>query len=67
MQPGAYGSLSLEMIRLIDQYKEGLMSSEEFEFLVREITEVKAAQVLANDEENCRMIVAIGRTILSAV
>lgn len=67
MQSGRYGSLSLEMLRIVEQYQAGLMSSEEMEFLVREITEVRAAQELADDEENCRMLVAVGRTILAAV
>lgn len=63
-EPSKMGSLAYEMMLIVDQYNNQLMSREEFEYLVKEIAEVKAAQYLADDEKASRWIVAVASSLL---
>lgn len=64
-EPSKMGSLAYEMMLIVDQYNNQLMSREEFEYLVKEIAEVKAAQHLADDEKASRWLVAVASSLLS--
>ena len=64
-EPTKLGTLSYEMMLIVDQYNNQLMSREEFEYLVKEIASVKAAQHLADDENASRWIVSIASALLS--
>jgi len=65
MEPTKLGTLSYEMMLIVDQYNNQLMSREEFEYLVKEIANVKAAQHLADDEKSSRWIVSVASALLS--
>jgi hypothetical protein len=64
-EPTKLGTLSYEMMLIVDQYNQQLMSREEFEYLVKEISNVKAAQHLADDENASRWIVSVASALLS--
>ena len=65
MEPTKLGTLSYEMMLIVDQYNNQLMSREEFEYLVKESANVKAAQHLADDEKSSRWIVSVASALLS--
>ena len=64
-EPTKLGTLAYEMMLITDQYNQQLMSHEEFEYLVKEIANVKAAQNLADDENASRWIVSVASALLS--
>jgi len=64
-EPTNLCTLSYEMMLIVDQYNNQLMSREEFEYLVKEIASVKAAQHLADDENASRWIVSVASALLS--
>ena len=64
-EPTKLGTLAYDMILIVDQYNQQLMSREEFEYLVKEIASVKAAQHLADDENASRWIVSVASALLS--
>lgn len=65
MEPTKLGSLAYEMTLIVDQYNNQLMSRDEFEYLIREIANVKAAQHLADDENASRWVVSVASALLS--
>jgi hypothetical protein len=66
-QGGPAAQLANELLVLTDQRATGELSQEEFDYLVREIADIRAQQDLANDEIACRWIVAAALAVLSAV
>ena len=64
-EPSKLGTLSYEMMMIVDQYNNNLMSRDEFEYLVKEIANVKAAQHLADDENASRWIVSVATALIS--
>ena len=64
---GAAGFLATELLSFNDQYSRGELNKEEYEFLVKEIANIKAKQELANDEVACRWIVAAAEGLLAVV
>lgn len=64
---GPAAQLANELLVLADKKAIGELSQEEFEYLVREIADIRAQQDLANDEIACRWIVAAAQAIISVV
>ena len=64
---GPAAQLANELLVLADKKAIGELSQEEFEYLVREIADIRAQQELANDEIACRWIVAAAQAIISVV
>lgn len=56
-QGGPAAGLANELLKISDDYAKGDLSKEEYEFLINEIADVRAAQELANDELACRFII----------
>jgi len=64
---GPASTLANELLVLREQYESGELSIEEFQFLVQQVAEVKAAQELATDEQAFRYIVSAASAILMVV
>lgn len=64
-EPTKLGSLAYEMMLITEQFNNQLMSRDEFEYLVKEIANVKAAQHLADDENASRWIVSVASALVS--
>ncbi len=64
---GPAAQLANELLVLTDKKAIGELSQEEFEYLVREIADIRAQQDLANDEIACRWIVAAAQAVLAVV
>lgn len=61
--PGPAGVLANELLVLREQYENRELNTEEYQFLVNQIAEVRAAQDLSNDEQACRYIVAAAQAL----
>lgn len=66
-QGGPAAQLANELLVLTDQRAIGELSQEEFEYLVKEIADIRAQQDLANDEIACRWIIAAAKAVISVV
>jgi hypothetical protein len=64
---GPAAQLANELLVLTDKKAIGELNQEEFEYLVREIADIRAQQDLANDEIACRWIVAAAQAVLAVV
>lgn len=64
---GARGLLANEMLEFYNQYTQGQLSKEEYQFLMDDIANVKAQQQLADDEIACRWFVAAASALISMV
>ena len=64
---GPASVLANELLVLRQQYESQELSLEEFQFLVQQVAEVKAAQELASDEQALRYIVAAASAIAMVV
>jgi hypothetical protein len=64
---GPAASLSNEILVIQENYEQGQLSHEEYQYLISEIAQVRAQQELASDEIACRWIVAAAKALLSAV
>jgi len=64
---GPAAALANELLVLREQYENNELSLEEYQFLVQQIAEVKAAQELSTDEQACRYIVAAAKAISMVV
>jgi len=64
---GPAAQLANELLVLTDKKAIGELNQEEFEYLVREIADVRAQQDLSNDEIACRWIVAAAQAVLAVV
>ena len=64
---GPAAVLANELLVLTDQYQAGQLSKEEYQFLVQQIAEVRAAQELATDEQAMRYIVQAASALMTVV
>lgn len=66
-QGGPAASLANELLVIRDNYEQGQLTQEEYQYLLQEIADIRAQQQLATDEIACRWIVAAAKTLISAV
>jgi len=59
--------LANELLVLREQYESQQLTLEEFQFLVQQVAEVKAAQELSTDEQALRYIVSAATAISMVV
>jgi len=64
---GPAHDLANELLVIADQYQSGELNREEYEYLVKEIADVRAQQELAHDEIACRYIVDAAIMLLAIV
>ena len=64
---GPAASLANELLVLAEQYQSGQLSTEEYQFLLQQIAEVRAAQELASDEQALRYIVQAASVLATVV
>lgn len=64
---GPAAALSNELLVLTEQYQTGQLSKEEYQFLLQQIAEVRAAQELATDEQAMRYIVQAASALMTVV
>lgn len=64
---GPAASLANELLVLREQYETGQLNLEEYQFLVQQVAEVKAAQELSTDEQAFRYIVSAANAISMVV
>ena len=62
---GPAAALANELLVIRQQYEQGQLSLEEYQFLIQQLAEVKAAQELSNDEQAVRFIVSAAKTLYS--
>jgi len=60
---GPASVLANELLVLREQYENQELSLEEYQYLITQIAEVRAAQELSNDEQACRYIVAAAQAL----
>jgi len=61
---GPAAKLANELLVIREQYESNELSLEEYRFLLKEISDVRAQQELANDELACRYIIAAASAML---
>ena len=64
---GPAASLANELLVLAEQRQAGQLSTEEYQFLLQQIAEVRAAQELASDEQAMRYIVQAANVLATVV
>ena len=64
---GPAASLANELLVLHDQYQSGELSKEEYQYLVEQVAQVRAAQELSTDEQAMRFIVSAASAIMMVV
>lgn len=64
---GPAASLANELLVLAEQRQAGQLSAEEYQFLLQQIAEVRAAQELASDEQAMRYIVQAANVLATVV
>ena len=64
---GAAAALANDILVITEHYQNGELTREEFEYLMLEISNVKAQQELADDEIACRWVIYAAQAVLSAV
>jgi hypothetical protein len=64
---GPASSLANELLVLHDQYQSGELSKEEYQYLVEQVAQVRAAQELSTDEQAVRFIVTAASAIMMVV
>lgn len=60
---GPAAALANEILVLREQYENSELNAEEYQFLMIQIAEVRAAQELSNDEQACRYIIAAAKAL----
>ena len=60
---GPASALANELLVIREQYESQQLSLEEYQYLVTQIAEVRAAQDLSNDEQACRYIIAAAQAL----
>jgi hypothetical protein len=60
---GPAAVLANELLVIREQYESQQLSLEEYQYLVTQIAEVRAAQDLSNDEQACRYIIAAAQAL----
>jgi hypothetical protein len=64
---GPAASLANELLVIHENYAAGQLTSEEYGFLLQEISDIRAQQELASDEIACRWIVAAAQGLLAVM
>ena len=64
---GPAAALANELLVLREQYESGQLNLEEYQFLVQQVAEVKAAQELSTDEQAFRYIVSAANALSMVV
>lgn len=64
---GPAAALANELLVIREQYESGELSAEEYQFLLQQVAEIRAAQELATDEQALRYIVSAATTLASMV
>jgi hypothetical protein len=64
---GPAAKLANELLVIRQQYESNELSLEEYQFLVKEIADVRAQQELASDEIACRYIVAAATALATFI
>ena len=64
--PGPVAQLANEMLVIRQNYEQGQLSTEEYQYLLEEVANIRAQQELANDEVAMRWVVAAAQ-LLAAV
>lgn len=64
---GPASVLANELLVIRQQYEDSELSVEEYQYLVQQIAEVRAAQELATDEQACRYIVAAAQALTMVI
>lgn len=62
---GPAGVLANEMLVIRENYEQGQLTKEEYDFLLQEIASIRAQQDLASDEIACRWIVAAAQALIA--
>lgn len=62
---GPAAALANEILVMHDNYTNGQLTKEEYDFLLQEIKDVRAQQDLANDEMACRFICQAAQILMS--
>ena len=62
---GPAAVLANEMLVIRENYEQGQLTKEEYEFLLREIASIRAQQELASDEITCRWIVDAAEALIA--
>lgn len=64
---GAESKLANDLLVYHQQYEDGELTKEEYEFLVNQVAEITAAQELADDEVACRWVVAAAKGLMAVL
>ena len=62
---GPAAALANELLVIRENYEQGQLSKEEYDYLINEIADIRAQQELATDEVACRWIVAAAKALIS--
>jgi hypothetical protein len=62
---GPASVLANELLVIRENYEQGQLSKEEYEYLLSEIASIRAQQELASDEIACRWIVAAAQALIA--
>jgi hypothetical protein len=62
---GPAASLANELLVIRENFEQGQLSREEYDYLLSEIASVRAQQELASDEIACRWIAAAAQALLA--
>ena len=60
---GPAASLANELLVIREQYESSQLNLDEYQFLIQQVAEVKAAQELSNDEQAFRYIVSAAQAM----
>lgn len=64
---GPAAQLANELLVIRDNYEQGQLTTEEYQYLLQEIADIRAQQELASDEIACRYIIQAAQLLASAV
>lgn len=64
---GPASALANDLLVIREQYESQQLTLEEYQYLVTQIAEVRAAQDLSNDEQACRYIVAAAKALAMVI
>ena len=64
---GPAASLANEILVIRENYEQGQLTAEEYQFLLQEIADIRAQQELASDEIAMRWIVAVAKGLSAVV
>lgn len=64
---GPAAALANELLVIRDNYEQGQLTTEEYNYLIQEIATVRAQQELASDEIACRWIVSACEALIAVV